>query len=420
MSRIMGSLNPDEIRRDNSTRAGDMIHVGVGVYIDGLEMPVIPSEIKYKLPDDSERFVVLGLGDVEILQGVKLSEVLISGIFPSFGAHFVVDGFLQPEEYITKIEKLIAEKTPVRFVYTGVTCDINMQVSLHDFELEEKGGDVGTWHYSLTIRKWVDPKAKRVELSTKPGATAGGQPRTQTPAEKPIAGGGMYTVKDGDTLSGIAKALLGDSSRWPEIYELNKSTIKNPNYITPGMTLKMPEGTASSAAQKASAAKADKKASASSVPKQSQGSSSKHASSKPSGSSSSSKSKTTATGAPAPKYASAKNLETRYTVPTLPAGMHHEASTTTRVATGAKYTQTGVRDYAGLISGKSSTATDKVRAQSSAYDKRAQEARDTAYKPYKVTVGATPKSKQEAVVASQKSRSGYTYSGYGGYNWGAK
>ena len=44
-----------------------------------------------------------------------------------------------------------------------------------------------------------------------------------------------YVVKSGDSLSNIAKALLGDASRWPEIYELNKDVIgDNPNLIKPG------------------------------------------------------------------------------------------------------------------------------------------------------------------------------------------
>ena len=31
-----------------------------------------------------------------------------------------------------------------------------------------------------------------------------------------------YTIKSGDSLSGIAQEQLGDASRWKEIYELNK------------------------------------------------------------------------------------------------------------------------------------------------------------------------------------------------------
>lgn len=51
-----------------------------------------------------------------------------------------------------------------------------------------------------------------------------------------------YTVKAGDTLSGIAQKTLGDSKRWPEIHALNRDQISNPNVIRPGMVLKLPGG----------------------------------------------------------------------------------------------------------------------------------------------------------------------------------
>ena len=52
--------------------------------------------------------------------------------------------------------------------------------------------------------------------------------------------GKKYTVKSGDTLSKIAKELLGDADRWREILEANKDVIKNPNVIQPGIELDIP------------------------------------------------------------------------------------------------------------------------------------------------------------------------------------
>jgi nucleoid-associated protein YgaU len=52
----------------------------------------------------------------------------------------------------------------------------------------------------------------------------------------------VYVVKSGDSLSKIAKELMGDAKRWPEIYELNKELIgDDPNVIHPGQELKIPE-----------------------------------------------------------------------------------------------------------------------------------------------------------------------------------
>jgi len=51
---------------------------------------------------------------------------------------------------------------------------------------------------------------------------------------------GIYTVKSGDTLSGIAKSLFGDPMRYPEIFDLNKDVLKNPDLIKVGQKLKLP------------------------------------------------------------------------------------------------------------------------------------------------------------------------------------
>lgn len=64
---------------------------------------------------------------------------------------------------------------------------------------------------------------------------------TQTQTQTQSTGYRDYTVVSGDSLSAIAKKLLGNASRWREIYELNKSVIgSNPNRIYPGQRFKIP------------------------------------------------------------------------------------------------------------------------------------------------------------------------------------
>ena len=49
-----------------------------------------------------------------------------------------------------------------------------------------------------------------------------------------------YVVKSGDTLSKIAKQLLGDADRWPDIIAANKDTLSDPDEIKPGQELNIP------------------------------------------------------------------------------------------------------------------------------------------------------------------------------------
>ena len=52
-----------------------------------------------------------------------------------------------------------------------------------------------------------------------------------------------YTVKSGDTLSKIAKELLGDANAYPEIFNANKDQLSDPDKIKPGQVLKIPQST---------------------------------------------------------------------------------------------------------------------------------------------------------------------------------
>ena len=50
----------------------------------------------------------------------------------------------------------------------------------------------------------------------------------------------LYEVRAGDTLSGIADSELGDGTRWPEIHDLNRDIVADPDRILPGQVLILP------------------------------------------------------------------------------------------------------------------------------------------------------------------------------------
>ena len=52
-----------------------------------------------------------------------------------------------------------------------------------------------------------------------------------------------YTVKAGDTLSHLALQYYGNARKWPQIYEANKETMKNPNYLFIGQKILVPADT---------------------------------------------------------------------------------------------------------------------------------------------------------------------------------
>ncbi len=80
------------------------------------------------------------------------------------------------------------------------------------------------WDAIKTITEWREDVVTDIKVTGAPAAAA---PRT-------------YTVKPGDTLSGIAKDQLGDAKAYTKIFDANRDQLSDPNKIKPGQVLKLP------------------------------------------------------------------------------------------------------------------------------------------------------------------------------------
>ena len=80
------------------------------------------------------------------------------------------------------------------------------------------------------------PVAKQVPAVEK---TEPAQVTAKTSKPAPFAGQ-EYTVKPGDTLSKLAARFYNSVSKWQKIYEANRDSVKNPDYIYIGMKLIIP------------------------------------------------------------------------------------------------------------------------------------------------------------------------------------
>lgn len=104
-----------------------------------------------------------------------------------------------------------------------------------DFELEDDGiaGPITFNALSAAVdAKGMVDQAVQVQPSEKPEASADKAASPEAPES--------YVVQSGDTLSAIAKEVLGDASRYPEIMELNG--IDDPTKLRAGQDLKLPDG----------------------------------------------------------------------------------------------------------------------------------------------------------------------------------
>ena len=67
-------------------------------------------------------------------------------------------------------------------------------------------------------------------LVASPSASASDRPRLP-----------RYKIRPQETLRSIARDTLGDSRRAGEILELNREVIDDPNYLSPGQEIELPE-----------------------------------------------------------------------------------------------------------------------------------------------------------------------------------
>jgi len=90
------------------------------------------------------------------------------------------------------------------------------------------------WDALKTVPSWRTDVVADIKVLNQNPAPASSASST------PQAGGQTYTVKAGDTLSKIAKELLGSANAYPTIFEANRDQLSDPDKIKPGQVLKIP------------------------------------------------------------------------------------------------------------------------------------------------------------------------------------
>ena len=89
------------------------------------------------------------------------------------------------------------------------------------------------WNAIKTIPDWQKEVVADIQVTAPAGQAAA------APAPAPAAAR-TYTVKPGDTLSKIAKEMLGSANAYMKIFEANKDQLTNPDLIKPGQVLRIP------------------------------------------------------------------------------------------------------------------------------------------------------------------------------------
>lgn len=204
-----------------------------------VRIPVLPSSYTITSEQDNTSVTVCNLGEVTLCGKRKLQQVSFSSFFPMhYDASYCDVRSKSPISMVNKIEAM-KQAGSVKLIITGI---LAMKVTIESFEWGEndRTGDIA---YTLTMKEYRTvsiPASTLVKDSpTQPdpgnsGSGTSGRDQPETTSTQ------SYTVKSGDTLSGIARKLTG-STNWKTIYEQNKGVIgSNPSMIKPGQVLTIP------------------------------------------------------------------------------------------------------------------------------------------------------------------------------------
>lgn len=199
-----------------------------------LRLPVLPENFKVTNKSSNESVDISGLGEITVKQDRPALVFTFSSFFPSASFPGIeYPNFPDPETCRDTIERWKEADKPIHFIITSSR--INLFATIEKFEYEERGGDIGTLYYSITLKEFRPVQVRQVKVNVSTGTASVSKEKTRQDNRVQPS---VYVVKAGDYLYKISKNVLGNADRWKEIAQVNN--INAPYTIYPNQKLKMP------------------------------------------------------------------------------------------------------------------------------------------------------------------------------------
>lgn len=207
---------------------------------DKIRFPVLPELFSVRKGSANTSVNVQGLGELVIKQDPAAMMITFSCFFPASlfpGVQFA--NLASPESLRDRIFSWMDSPTPCQFIVTGIN-GVNITCSVEDFSPHERGGDVGTLHYSIILKEVRNVEVRQISAQAAPA-------RADTRAPERT-----HAVVSGDNLWTLARRFLGNGLRQGEIFSLNREAIEaearrrgrsssnNGWWIFPGTVLRIP------------------------------------------------------------------------------------------------------------------------------------------------------------------------------------
>lgn len=206
------------------------------------KLPVNPEEVKRTRNLNAEKYQVLGGGQVSIPSYCELEEYSFEAEFPSQEYHYMESDARADADYYEKMfKKAQKNKKPIRFIASNdITDDISTMVLVVSVEAVEKAGEEGDKYLSLKLLEYKAPGKRYIAVQTVTAMVKQEDTSAGASQENPaVTENKTHTVRQGDTLWGLAKKYYGNGALYSKIVSANPS-VKNPNLICEGQVLNIP------------------------------------------------------------------------------------------------------------------------------------------------------------------------------------
>ncbi len=197
---------------------------------------------KYLKTDDADALQEAYEAEIEALIPQKPYPTLkgIQTILREFGAKDATARAARPEQFVdmTFMKELDSSGFIDRLYKSGAVAKASPSPEPAQVAAKEKPAQVESKGKAVVTNEKAKPVSKSVVASNDKADKAAATTVRSTQAASPATE--QYTVKGGDTLSRLAERFYNAGDKWGRIYEANRDTVKNPNYIYIGQKLVIP------------------------------------------------------------------------------------------------------------------------------------------------------------------------------------
>jgi len=222
--------------------------VAYEVYINDMLLPLPPEKIPVKYSGKNKTATLINGEEINMVRPPGLAEIDLDVVIPQMNYPSAVwDGSIDSaEDFLERLKELKESGSSFEFIVIrdgpgrNNFYDTNMDVTLEDYKVSDDVKEGLDLVVSLSMKEYKSYGTKIMNFVTveKQAVQTMSESEPERQGTPPAAK--AYTVVKGDSLWAIAKKLLGNGSRWQEIYSLNKDKISNPNLIYPGQVFSLP------------------------------------------------------------------------------------------------------------------------------------------------------------------------------------